>query len=207
MAFKQSRAIALINAALEFYQAVNRIRTHAAGLKAAVASGEIDVPYAFDSLLFYISESNTELFTDFASSISTINTEHAHFTRAVRRNALEAERQRRVRQSRNPDTRPYSDNTALYETTTIRSPIAFNPPDMNKRGDLTHAPVRPRSTPEQVAIALAEVNRLRDSETGASNHTFDHQTPSLTPRIIYTDEDLPPSNPDDEEPPPPGTKW
>jgi len=208
MAIRQERVIALINAALDFYTALSRIRTHAQGLQLAVNNHEINKDYAFDTLLGFMSESNHDLFHDYAASISTISIEHAHFSRNIHRNAREAERQRNVR---GPATRSYTDHSiSIHETTRLILPTAPRPEGMNRRGDIPRPP--PSPTPTQSASstdiekALQEINRLREQEDIAT-HTFDHQTPSSTPRIIYTDEDTAPEGTDDEEEPPRGRTW
>ena len=192
MAFTQARAIALINTALSFHSALIKARNYAAALQTDLAIGTIDAEYAFHTLSFYLSESNTELFHDFPTMIATLVTEHAHFSRNARRNAAEAERARRRREA-SGERRPYIQHTMPYETDRI-APITYRPPGMNSRGDLPKASSTPTAqeelSPEEFDRVIAEYGVYKPSSPASSE-----------PRVIKTNEEAaPPTHDDTYEP-------
>ena len=143
MAFTQARAIALINTALEFKTALDRVRNRADEVKSELKEGTITSDQAFQSLHNLIFN-NDFLFDNLPLILSILTAEHAHFSRNVRRNAYEAERAR-ARRAQQPSTRTYIQYSHPYETTQM-NPITYRPPGMNSRGDLPPSHTKATST-------------------------------------------------------------
>jgi len=202
MAFTQERAINLINAATDFYQAIIRIRQYASSLQTDLEYHKTSPEYAFSALILFLSETNTNLFTDWAAAITTLTLEHSHFVKAQKRNAREAERQREKRAhlpKREYVTRITNAPTELMQ----RPETNVSVQGMGRRGELE----KKRLSYEQVH---EEIERLR--KDGGEDQVFDFNVPhpnlddqTPVPKSNTKETETFPDLPPHEGLPPPGS--
>jgi len=200
MAYTQERAIALVNAATDFYQAIIRIRKAIAEARNDLSYNKTDYQAAFNYISFFASESNENLFTDWTAAVTTLTIEHAHFSRSYKRNAREAERQREKRA--HLPKREYVPRITAAPYTLITIPSTEPPKEIGRRGELEQ---KPNVDVEKIN---AQIERLRALDV---DQVFIFNTPptqKFDPANYKDDNEEKPNLPEDYDPdalPPPGS--
>jgi len=133
MAIQQKRVIALINAATDAFQAVNRIQTHAAQLVVEINSRIKTPEQAFYELAGTIPQ-NEVVFKRYFETRHTIQQELQWFTTHAQSNASKAALMRKLREQRRadgilpePKRRRKHIPKSLFETDKINEPNTFTP--------------------------------------------------------------------------------
>jgi|SRR5215469_14642188 len=203
MPIQQKRVIALINAALDAYQAVNRIQTQIKSHMSSVQSGLMSPEYAFHELSIFILDNNT-IFKRYNETIHIIQMELNWFSTHAQDNATRAESMRKLREQRRtdgilpePKRRRKHIPKSLFETEEIHEPNTFTPDKESYR--------------PQVKEATEQEWKEWDAAVAANPTQPTHPLtikPAFDPDKYKDDPNEKPKLPDDYDPsalPPPGS--
>lgn len=163
MAIIQARVIALINAGLDYQQALIQAVDN---IKSAVQSVKSGLNTA-ESALQEIELINTpeSLLHDPAGSPATLTIEHYHFARNARKNINERNKASAKRRS----PYPYQLHTNPFATERLAQPIPFRQPQQNRKGAFPGRPSSssPSGSPQTYTMAdvdeeIRRINKLEE---------------------------------------------